>query len=550
MPIQVPPLAQLDPAEVEQFRASETALVQAYNPGVDLKRGPTQDLVITPKAALDTATQTNIDLVRQSNSLAQIIANPALADPTLVNNLLSTFGLTRKPGALATGQVTIVLSALTPTIIPTSVVFTINGQTFVPIQAYAGRTDPSLVIGPGDVLIVPLGSNFAFTINVVAQVVGAAGNISQGSTATLSQNPPQFVKAYAQGDFTGGQDTETNTQLVARLQSGLAIKAWSNRASIDAMIRQQFPNLITESIIGFGDAEQLRDAHAIWPGHAGGRSDIYIRTQQLWSKQMKQYTATLLSVNGTQGTWQFTVPRNDMPGFYEIDRILLLTQDPTQVGFQPSSDVRGTDLAIETFDSVTYFPDIVSAVEGTYSRYQTATIQFVDTITNASGLVIGSTAPYNVIFRTMPQVDQFQDFLGGRTVRPTMGDVLVKGAVPCFTSISMTVNVQQGTTVNATTVANAVAQAVNLMGFTGKVSASLISQTLHNLIGTNLVSVMGISMLGRIRRPDGTNVYISDSTSLGFVDDPAHMTTSRTVAFFVNPVDVAVNVVVVATPSV
>jgi hypothetical protein len=548
MSLTVTDLTTLDPTQVEQFRQQDQALIQEYNPGADLKRGPLQDLVITPKAALDTATQTNIDLIRQSSSLLEINANPTLADTDTVNRLLSNYGLTRNPGAAATGTVTIVLSALVPTVIQPSTIFTINGLTFQPIMTYAGRVTSQLVVGPGDVLITALGSNYAFSITVQATAVGAAGNVTNGSTATLSLNPPQFVQAYAQGNFTGGQDEETNEQLIIRLQSGLAAKTWSNRATIDAMLKQQFPALMVESIIGFGDAEMLRDAHALWPGHAGGRSDTYVRTAQPWQAVVLTKTATLQSVSGVNGTWQFTVGRDDAPGYYEIDRILLPSMALTATGFAPSSDVRSWDFTPDATHS--YFPDVTATIEAVYSRYQTSTVQFVDTVTNASSLTPGvSTAQYVVIFRTMPQVAAIQDFLGQRNNRPPMGDILVKAAVPCFMTASMTLNILTGTTVDVAALQNALAVAVNTAGFIGSIAASMLSQVLHNALGAALVSITGISLAGRIRKPDGTNVSISSSTNLSFSNDNSTMTTNRTVIFLLNATDVTLTIVNVPAPT-
>lgn len=548
MSLTVTDLTTLDPNVVEQFRATETGLIAAFNPGVDLKRGPTQDLVITPKAALDAATQTNIDLIRQASSLLAINANPALADTDTVNRLLSNYGLTRKTALPAVGTITVVLSALVPAVIPTTTVFTINGQTYQPVQTTAGRISQASVLGPGDVLITALGSNFSFPVAVQAVVAGSAGNAKNGSPATLSLNPPKFVQAYAQGDITGGQDQETNAQLIGRLQSGLAAKTWGSRFTVDALLRQQFPSLLADSIVGFGDPEMLRDTHAIWPGHTGGRSDLWIRMAPSWQAVTLSKTATLIFVSGTQGTWQFTVARDDAPGYYMVDRVLLPSQSPTSTGFPASSDVRSFDLSVDATHS--YFPDVTTGVEGAYSRYQTSTVQFVDTITNASGLTPNvSTATYNVVLRTMPQIAAVQDYLGQRSVRPTMGDVLVRAAVPCFMTVSLTLNVLSGTVVNVAAAQAAVASAVNALGFSGSVPASAISQVLHNLLGASLVSVTSILMNGTLRRLDGTNIVLADPVNLAIVSDPANLVTNHTVAFLLNATDVTITVNSVAVPS-
>jgi hypothetical protein len=428
-------------------------------------------------------------------------------------------------------------------------VFTINGVTYQPTRTYAGRTSSGNVVGPGDVLIQAAGANYSFAVSVLATAVGAAGNVKAGATATLNLSPPQFVKAYATADFTGGQDAETNAHLMTRQQSGLGAKAWGNRVTADAQIRNQFPSVTATSTVGFGDPEMLRDTHAVWPGHTGGRADVYARSSPTWVGVALAKTATLISVSGTQGTWQVTIARDDAPGYYEVDRVLLPSSDPTQAGFPASSDVRSYDLTPDATHS--YFPDVTSSLESSYSRYQTAIVQFVDTVTNASALTPGvSTAAYTVICRTMPLIGQVQDFLGQRPNRPPMGDVLVRAAVPCYTTVSLTLNVLTGTVVSVPAVAAAIAAAVNATGFVGSVAGSLIFQVVHNLLGAGLVSVSNLSLTGRIRRPDGVSLYLNGTTSLAFVDDPAHMTTAQTVAFLLNLADVSVTVVNVAAPPV
>lgn len=540
MSITVQSYLDLDSAEVEAFRNSITALVQEYNPNADLKRGPVQDLFITPKAAMDAGTQENIDLIRRSNSLQEIAKDPSLADTDVVDRLLSNYGMTRKAAAKATGNVVIVLSQLVPVIIARSVTFTIDGQVFVPTQNYAGRTSSIAVTGAGDRLISAFGSNFYFVITVTAQTAGSAGNVKTGASATLSAAPVGFSKAYVQSDFTGGIDAETNEQLLARQRSGLASKTWSNRASIEAMIREQFPALVSLSIIGFGDSEMLRDQHQLWPGSLGGRSDIYVRPSLRWQTASMTKTATLISIDGTLGTWQIGVERDDAPGFYQIDKVLLPSQDLSAGGFSLDYDERAVDLSVD--DSHSYIPDIATVAEGTYTAFQTATVRFVDTSSDATGKTLGETADYVVVFRFLQDVGDIQTWLGNRDRRPPLGDVLVKAAIPCFTVVGFSVSVRSGTTVDTAAVRAAVAAAVNNLGFSGQLAASTISQAVYSAIGSGVNSVGGFSLTGRIRRLDGSIASLSDPAVITIPDDPANGVTSRTVVFFLEPTDVLVTV--------
>lgn len=552
MAITVQDLDTLDPALVAQFDAELTTLVQEANPTFDLRAGVLHDMLIHVKAQLDAATQTNITLIRQSNSLQVVSENPELADDEVVDALLSNYNIVRSLGAKAGGPITIVLDVLIGVVIPQNMTFTINGLEFLPNTTYAARTSPAAIITASDTLIYQIGpALWAFDIQVTAVEIGSAGNVPRASTAIPETEPPHFVKAYAKNDFTGGVDPDTTTTLLAKLEAGLAIKAWSNRPSILGLIREQpdFANILFISVVGFGDPELKRDQHSIWPGHLGGRSDLYLQSQALYQHKTLLLTASLVAKVGPVGTWQTGIAIDDAPGFYTVDRVLLPDQDQTLPGFPATSDVRSIDLISPPSDELPP-PDIVALDEGTYSRYQAAVIQWDDTLTDATALPIGTLKDYNVIVRVMPLVGEIQDFLNGREQRPPMCDVLVRAAVPCFTEVEFTVNYKKNTPApSIPDIQTAVAQAVNTMGFVGELPRSLIDQVLHDLLD-NLVSVVNYTLDGTIRQPDGVNVFITDTQKLIIPNNPVNQVTGRTTLFFLRPGDITVTLVAVDTPDV
>jgi hypothetical protein len=97
--------------------------------------------------------------------------------------------------------------------------------------------------------------------------------------------------------------------------------------------------------------------------------------------------------------------------------------------------------------------------------------------------------------------------------------------------------------VNVAAVQNAVAAAVNAINFTGSLPASLVSQTVHNLLGNSVISITAVTLAGRIRRTDGVMVTISDPVNLVCPNDPSHLATARTIAFLLQAADVTVTVV-------
>jgi hypothetical protein len=552
MPITVQDLDDLDPTLVTQFDAALTAIVQEDNPTFELRAGVLHDMLIHVKAQLDAATQTNINLVRQSNSLQAIEENPDLADTEVVDQMLSNYNIVRNPGEQASGPVTFVLDTMIGVVIPNTMVLTINGLEFNPDITYAARTSSLSIITDSDTLIYQIGpSLWAFDINVTAVELGSAGNAARAVTATPDVEPPHFVKAYVKSDFTGGVDADTNQTLIDKLESGLAVKAWSNRPSILGLLREQtdFADILYISSIGFGDPEMARDQHAVWPGHMGGRSDLYLQSQPLYQNLTVLKTATLISKVGPLGTWQAGLAIDEAPGFYQVDRVLLPDVDQSTPGFPASSDVRSIDLISPPSDTLLP-PDIITVPEGTYSRYQAVVIRWADTITDATPLAIGATNDYNVVVRIMPLIAEIQDFLNGREQRPPMCDVLVRGAVPCFTTVAFTVNYKKNTPApSISEIQTAVANAVNNMGFTGELPRSFIDQVLHEMLN-NLVSVVNYTLSGTIRQPDGINVFITDPQKLVIPSDPVNTVTGRTTIFFLKPDDITVTLVAVDVPVV
>lgn len=542
--VTLPRFDQLDQALVDQYRKLFIAILQEYNPQLDLqKKGPLHELVLHARAVLSAAQEARLQTVFKSGSLLEIAKDPSLADADTVDRVLSNFRLTRRPGASAAGQVTIVLSSQTPVVIPQGTVFTLKGLTFVATATFAARTSGQNLLSPNDRLLVPVPSGYAFAVDVRAVQPGAAGNVTYGTAAIVAQPPPRFVKAYAAADFAGGADPETTTQLLNRLTASLAAQGWSSRSGVEALLRASpaLAGLKALSVIGFGDPEMRRDRHSLWPGSLGGRCDLYLRTDDLKTVVLTKQ-ATLVAKQGALGTWQMGIARDDAPGYYEVKSVLPAGSDPASGTLTVTQETRGLDL------SGGVAPDVATALEAAYSRYQTAVLQFADTLTDATALPLNTTQQsYTLALKTMPLLAAAQDYLGQPQARPPGGDVLVKGPVPCFLTVTFTANVRRGQA--APTMAalqRAVADFVNGLGFPGQLTGSAIAQVVHNAAP----AVSGLTLmdlLGRVRKPDGTMIFMHSGDSLTVPDLPDDGVTARTVSFFLDPNDVGVTLVTVDT---
>lgn len=542
MDLFVDDLLSLDQDLVDQVQQEMAQKLQEAFPDADLGRGVLHDVVLHLWGVMASALESRYDRARRSQSLLAISEDPTLADPAVVDAVLSNYRIYRQPGEAAAGQMTVVVDSLTPVTVPAGAVFAAGGVRFAPEAAYAARISAATVVSATDRVLRPLGDgNYAFTIPVRALDVGSRGALRRATRMEPEARPPHFVAAYAEGDFSGGWDAESNAELVRRLQEGIATKAWSNRASIDAMLREQpaFARILHTSIIGFGDPEMVRDQHTVFPVSLGGRCDLYVRTAQLPLSTTIQVPCTLVRKTADGGVWQFSLGRDTLPGFYMIDRVAPLDAAPDDSGYQVVQDVRSFDVT-----GPGWFPDIEDPIEAAYSAYQAGTFQFLDTDGDADALVENSSqATYSVSVSHMPQVGEIQAFVGARATRGPGGDVLVKAPVPCFTSVSFSIRKRATAAAPALgPIAAAVASMVNTLGFAGQLHASSIAGVVRDFLPTG-AALSAIDMFGRIRRPDGEWRMVRSTEMLVVPSDPSEMSTGRTVAFILAPEDVAIDVV-------
>lgn len=552
MALEVSNLSELTAANVLQKQEFISQLVQEDNPNIDVKRGVLHDLLFYYSAILSAATQENIDRLRKSGSLFEINKDATLADTDVVDRVMSNFLLTRRSGTLAAGTVTVVVSELQSFTLPSGGIFEGGGEQFATAAAHAIRTSAVNIQSTNDRALAPIGDgNYSFTVDVVALEDGSAAMLSKDTTVVSAASIPNLVRAYVTSDFAGGLNSETNSELLARIQEGLSCKSLSNRVNMMALLRNDasVPGLVASSVIGYGDVEMKRDQHSILPVSFGGRADWYVKTQGQPTLQSLTKTATLISTDSAnRGTWQFSVARDDAPGFYDIKTIKPAAVDNYSGTFNVTMDTRGFDNATVLGELT---PDIETSKEAAYSRYQTAVIQFYDSDTDTTALTVGvTTQSYSVAIRVMPSVAAVQSLVGGRDVRNYAGDVLVKAAVPCFVSLGFTLQGKMGAILpDPDIIRSALARFVNNLGFVGRLNTSSLFDIIHNYLPDN-VACSAIDILGQIRRPDGTIKPLRSSEAIIIPSEPDGMVTARTTTFILNLEDIAISAETVNIPEI
>lgn len=541
MALEIASFKELDTTKVDQMYQTFTQLMQERHPEVELTRGVFHDLVIYFNAMLNGSVRENIDRVLASSSLLKIAANPSLADADVVDQVLSNYNLTRDNGQQADGEVTIVFNSPLLTTISANIVFSADDIRFSPTAAFIALPPGSSAVEDNERVMIAVGDGtYAVNIFVKAQAIGVSGNIRRGTSLVPDLLPDNMSAAFAAVDFVNGKNPASNADYIAKLAPALASKTVGGRQNFLAAIFGQpiFANIPHLSILGCGDPEQQRDQHSLFPVSGGGKVDIYVQSYSGPQQRDHLLEAVYIGTGNSGTLWQVTLARDVAPGFYEVIRVSK-PADTTSTGYAVIDDIRGVDLT-----DLDFAPDIVSVVEGAYTRYQTAVIRFEDTDTPSGSLVpYQSTAYYTVTTNSLPLIGALQDYLSDRDVRARAADALVKSAVPCFTTISLEVRKEANSpSPDVAAIKQEIVDAVLNVGFSGQLHASLISNAAHkHLAGRQAIGA--IDMFGRIRRPDGTLHYLRDNTMLQIPYDPNRLVTGRTTAFLITTDDVAVSVV-------
>jgi hypothetical protein len=224
--------------------------------------------------------------------------------------------------------------------------------------------------------------------------------------------------------------------------------------------------------------------------------------------------------------------RDDAPGFYRVNNVRLSGSAPGSAGIVTGL-TRGMDITGDI-----YVPDITTAAEAAFSRYQTAEIEFLDITTE----LVNAEVDYDLTLDCMPLVSETQVLLGDPDYIPPGSDVLVRAAVPCFLTVAITLDRDNTSlTVDEDAIANALVDYVNALGFPGKCYTSQLSAVVSPLL-TAGVHLHSLHMAGDILAPTDNVFSVTDSGAsvLEVPDEPDDSVTVDNVTFLLVAADVSI----------
>lgn len=555
MSLQITSFDELDTERVQELLTLFSGWMQEKHPEVELSRGVFHDLVLYFNSVLNAAVRENISRVLQSNSLLSITQNPAIADADIVDKVLSNFNITRETGSTAVGEAMVVVKQNTTTQITANTRFTAGGVSFFPTATFVGVPDgtANTSLTNARVMVPAQNGAYVFKIPVVAFFAGSAGNITKGATLVPDAAPNNVSAVFAAVDFIKGADPLTNVEYIAKLSSGIAAKTIGGKRSFSALIRAQPEFKLTRhiSVVGFGDAEQRRDQRGLFPISGGGRVDIYAQTHEIAQRTdhilKARYVGPADSEVAAAGTiWEIIVDRYVYPGFYNVTRVTNIPSTAAAAAAPREYTITKYNEAVRWLDTE-YKPDILNTFEAAFTRYKLAIIRFIDDDKKSSDFKIGDTANYLVTTIGMPLIGQLQDFLSGNDVRCRTADVVVRAAIPCFTSIGFKVRrAANEPDPDFAAMKKDIVAAVAKLGFSGELSASTITSAASAYL-SGQQAINAIDIFGKLLRPSGDVVYLRDPERITVPTDPANMVSAKTVVFLTSADDIEIATEVVAS---
>lgn len=529
-------LAELTPADVADARQFLASWLHDGYPSMQTDEGRVfGDLLLRPAAELRVLDDQELIDLRRSSSILEIEKDPSIAEDASIDRIYSNFLVSRIPGAKASGQITVVITSQVTITLSVDTVFESGGVKFklpnnVVAVAAGAVEDPNVQ----KAMIRRQDGTYQFIVDVAA-VADGFSPIRRNALFSINPSPVGFITAFAVTDFDSGVEPEDNAQVVARFQAGVAAEIFSGRTHIAALIKKQFPGVIATSVIGARQAEMLRDRNKLVPTGTGGKVDAWVRTASL----PRQFKITKTAVNvlgGSVGQRRFTIGRDDVPGFYTVDAVLLAGTDQGASTLGIVGDVRGLDTTEVVSGAVV--PEMADILQGGYSRFQTSVVDFIDPA------AAGDSGSYDIWVTAMPDIAAVQDYAQGPGDAGPAADLLIRAPVPAFFTATLEVHypgdIQPAT---AAAVASAVAARVNALPFgTDRLAVSVIHAAAMAVLGSGGAWVASpIRLVMNVRTPDGNRVFTDIVGDCLLPDIPDSSVTPKTTAIYLDPANVAVS---------
>ncbi len=407
------------------------AVIQETAPDADLAPGSVlRELLIKLSGNLQNEMYNTIIDINDGKTVAAVIASGDDTYNEVIDKLASNYNVTRNAGRKVIGKIKVIVSENRGYFIPTGLVFIQPNLNFTYVTTNAISVTNGTATGT-QVQLRREGSLYSFVVDVEASDIGTEKNntqVTSGTKFSLSETRSisSFVEAIAHGNFSGGQNKETDKELIARFQEGLSHKSVVSPIGLSSVLKTQFPTIKNISVVGINDPELLRHTKNIFGFAIPGLADIYVRASDNKEMVTQTFTATKITPgNPADLLWRIEIPGDAVPGFYAVESIVPANTDLTGT-YVIKDVVYGNDNGGQT-----RINQVNDAYDARFTTYQSCTVDFEF---EASEL---TTADFLVTFSYTPGIGEIQSFLLSDENRPVCADYLVKAVVPCEVSLGL-----------------------------------------------------------------------------------------------------------------
>lgn len=298
-----------------------------------------RELVVRPMSMLYATWMAAIEDAWRRRSPATLLASTATENAD-ADEVASYYGVTRSQGAQAKGTVLFRLSR--PSLhIPAGTRMTAGGvalvvPTAVSVSSGTGVSSDTVT----HVRAVASGSEYLACVGVMAVATGAM-ELPSGVTVTHSLTSSAILDATLSSPLTGGSDTETDAELMARALRTLDGSGAGTLHGIRRLL-DLCPTAVTGlSVLGQGDQGATAQENPVGIG-VSGVVDCFVRTQS----QEDRHEVTAVTEAAPSGEKRITISGEDAAGVYSVVSVLVDGEIATSVSVAFSGTRLGTDQSI------------------------------------------------------------------------------------------------------------------------------------------------------------------------------------------------------------
>lgn len=275
-----PALADIPESRALDARNRVATYTQAGWPELDMRPNtPFGDFHLTPFAYLLAGLEIAMDRFRSDLNLENV-ANGVIYDCDFVKQFLGNFAVTARENMEASGVVRMVFNTDREYFIDRSALLSFEGNLFRPYTPNAGgvvirRVGEPAQPGTNDVRLIDRGDGtFSADFAVVGTMTVA---VTLGSDGAISPLPEELISLVALQDFQQGTPESSLPALAAKTRKTIYASANGTPGGILRYLNQEFPGIVSSSVVISGDNEIMRDGSSPF-GLSASNMDIYARS--------------------------------------------------------------------------------------------------------------------------------------------------------------------------------------------------------------------------------------------------------------------------------